>query len=329
MDFKKLSSLTLIFLIGIVVLSAVASALPVAIDDVKVNGDSVSPSDSNKISVERGEELEVKVILTSSEAVDNVQIRAEISGYEYDYVDSVSDITKTFDMDANATHKKYLYIDLPENVEVDSYKLRVFVTNRDDVEVVENYNLKIDAERHKVVIKDIILTPAYEIVAGRSLLAAVRVENMGNRDEDSVKVTVSIPDLGVSASDYIDELDEDDAETSEELFLRIPTCAEPDVYEVVAKVVYDDGHEDVSETALVNIVESGTCAEHDADVVEEEEEVIVEEEEEEVILNDESEVEEQKDTLRTLLEVALIGLIVILVIVGIVAGFAGIKKDEF
>jgi len=62
---------------------------------------------------------------------------------------------------------------------------------------------------------------------------------------NGVKVVVSIPDLGVSASDFIDELeaegdDNDDQATTEEMFLRIPDNAETGEYTVRIEVYFDD-----------------------------------------------------------------------------------------
>jgi hypothetical protein len=343
MSLGKITSIAFMLLISMVLLSgAVFSAdIPVTIDDVKVNGDSLSSGDSNKIGVESGEELEIKVILTASAGTENVQVEAEISGYEYDYVESVSDKTKTFNMDANTTHKKNLYINLPQNVEEDSYKLRIIVSNRDDKEVIQNYNLKIDAPRHSMAIMDILLTPASEVAAGKSLLAAVRAKNLGDRDEDSVKVTVSIPELGLSASDYIDEVEYGDAETSEELFLRIPSCTEAGAYDVVAKVAYEGGHEDVTEKASIEVVEGDSCVvdtDEDDEADDEVDDLELEEFDELLdflvddadIMDDDEADDDREGMLRTALEIALIGLIIVLVIVGIVAGFAGLsRRNEF
>ncbi len=339
MSLGKITSIAFMLLVSMVLLSAAvfSADIPVTIDDVKVNGDSLSSGDSNKIGVESGEELEIKVILTASAGTENVQVEAEINGYEYDHVESVSDKTKTFNMDANTTHRKKLYINLPQNVEEDSYKLRIIVSNRDDKEVIQNYNLKIDSPRHSMAIMDILLMPASEVAAGKSLLAAVRVKNLGDRDEDSVKVTVSIPELGLSASDYIDEVEEGDAETSEELFLRIPSCTEADVYDVVAKVAYEGGHEYVTEKASIEVVEGGSCV-VDTDEDDEADEEVDDLDFDELdflvddaadILDDEAD-DDREGTLRTALEIALIGIIIVLVIVGIIAGFAGLsRRDEF
>ena len=104
------------------------------------------------------------------------------------------------------------------------------------------------------MIQDVIFTPENGVKAGRALLASVRVRNYGQEDEESVKVSVRIPELGVSASDYIDELEEGDTETSEELFLRIPQTAKAGLYQAVVEVTYKDGDRSTSETFNVEVL---------------------------------------------------------------------------
>jgi len=250
-----------LFLVAATVLAGIAAAaqVPVTIDAIKIDGDTVLPDGVNRLNIERGEEIEVKVILTANASAENVQIEASISGYEYNDRESTSDTTKTFDVEANITYTKRLTVQIPSRVEEDNYKLRIMITDRDNELIMHNYNIKVDAPRHSMLIRDVILTPENEVRAGRALLASVRVKNMGDRDEDSVKVTVSIPSLGLSASDYIDEVEEDDSETSEELYLRIPACAEEGTYDVIAEVEYDEGYEDVSKTTSIRVLKSDVC----------------------------------------------------------------------
>ena len=259
MKLKQFGALA-IFLITALIASGIAAAaqVPVTIDSVKLDGDELQPNSINRLSVEKGEKLELKVIITGVQDADNVQIEAEIKGYEHTE-ESTSDITRVFDVEANVTYTKNLNIIIPTKVDEDSYKLRITITDRNNDEIIQNYNLKIESPRHSMEIRDIILTPQNEITAGRALLAAVRVRNLGNKDEDSVKVTVSMPSLGISASTYIDEVESGDSESSEELYLRIPACAKPGNYNVLAEVEYDDGYEDVSKTLSIEVVESGAC----------------------------------------------------------------------
>jgi hypothetical protein len=51
--------------------------------------------------------------------------------------------------------------------------------------------------------------------------------------------------LGVSATEYINEIEEDDEEEeTEEIFLRIPQCAEPGLYDVEVAVYFAEKHYD-------------------------------------------------------------------------------------
>jgi len=266
MKLKQFGVLAIFLIIASLVVGIAAAAdVPVTINEVKLDGDSLTPNSLNRLNVEKGEEIEVKVLITANADADNVQIEAEINGYEYNDREQTSDITHVFDVEENVTYTKRLKVKIPTKIDEDNYKLRVTVTDRYDDEIVLNFNLNIDSPRHSMEIRDIILTPEDEVRAGRALLAAVRVRNLGDRDEDSVKVTVKIPSLGLSASDYIDEIEEDDSETSEELYLRIPACAEAGVYDVIAEVEYDDGYEEISKEVSLEIIESDVCEASDSD----------------------------------------------------------------
>ncbi|MFH1409102.1 MAG: FixG Ig-like domain-containing protein, partial [Nanoarchaeota archaeon] len=86
---------------------------------------------------------------------------------------------------------------------------------------------------------------------------------------------VSIPELGISASDFIDELEADDkSTTSEELYMRIPTCTEPGLYDVKVTVTYDDGDEIASTTEVIEVREDESCGQDDDKPVMEQQTVI-------------------------------------------------------
>jgi uncharacterized membrane protein len=86
---------------------------------------------------------------------------------------------------------------------------------------------------------------------------------MGESKEEGIKVRVSIPELGISASDFIDELDksgdDDDEATSEELYMRIPACATPGEYDVKIEVIYDEGDEKTSKQTSINVIDGEVC----------------------------------------------------------------------
>jgi len=246
MKILKIFSVFALFLISLMALSGIANALNVTIDEVKLDNDVLSASSTNKVlDLERDQELDVKVRITAQETQDNAQIEVNIRGYDHD--DLIEDITDTFDVKKGISYIKRLKLPLRERLDQDRYKLRVRVEDRDGNTVQETYELEIDTQRHDLQIRDVVLSPGEEVKAGRALLASVRIRNRGERDEEGIKITVSVPELGVSASDFVDELekdgDDDDETTSEELFLRIPDDAETGEYTLVTEVEFDDGDE--------------------------------------------------------------------------------------
>ncbi|MDP7430286.1 MAG: hypothetical protein QGG97_01925, partial [Flavobacteriales bacterium] len=249
-----------VFLIG-VLMSATALAGTYNLDFVKVNGDEISESGTNFIlDVERGDELNVKVRLNSDSNLTDVQVEAVLRGI--DSRDSVDDITGAFDMKEDVSYTKKLTLPLIQKIDQDQYLLRVRISDRDNPTNETTYKLEIGTQRHDVEVRDVVLSPDTEVKAGRALLSTVRIRNRGEKDEDGVKVVVSIPDLGVSAADFIDELekegDDDDQATTEEMFMRIPDNAETGEYDVVVDVFFDDM--DKKNTYLASIFVLGTEA---------------------------------------------------------------------
>ncbi len=254
--------------------NAVTSVLSITVNDVatpistttgmqimavELDDDDLSETSTNFVrDVLRGESFDVKVHVKSSSDVKDVQVSASVRGY--DRREEIEDISDTFDMKAGVTYVKKLSLDLPDRAEQDRYKLRVQVEDRDSPTVEKTYELEIDTERHALKIKDVVLNPEDEVVAGRAVISTVRVQNMGEKDEKGVKVKVSIPELGVSASDFIDEIEkagsDDDEATSEELFLRIPSSARPGDYKVVVDLFFRDGDEHVTKSMTLRVIES-------------------------------------------------------------------------
>jgi hypothetical protein len=235
------------------------SALPVDILEVELDEDTLDPYGENSIrAIDRNNEFEVKVRVKALEDVDDAQIEVVLRGYDND--DRVEDIYDVFDMRENRTYVKEFTLDFPYRLDKDEYRLRVRIDDRNGDTTQIDYEIAIEADRHAMMIKDVIFSPSNSVVAGRSLLTTVRLENIGMVDDDEgIRVSVTIPELGISAADYIDELDDDDSVSSEELYLRIPACTTPGVYQAIIEVVYDDGDEVESLTRFVTVTEGDLC----------------------------------------------------------------------
>ncbi|MCX6710103.1 MAG: hypothetical protein NTV63_04105 [Candidatus Woesearchaeota archaeon] len=260
----------ILFVVGIIT-TVFVSALP-TVEQLKINGDVFETGDT--LVVERGETLDIKVKLQAENVEKNIEGDAVILGYEYNDHESISDSTHLFDMEAGDTVYKTMQIKVPEKTEKDFYDLRIRFGTRTEDAFEGRYRLHIVESRHDVVIKDVVLSPEGTVKSGRALLAIVRVKNMGAKDEDGIKIKVSIPDLGISGSEYIDELKAGESTSSEEIYLKIPTCVASGSYAVKASIEYDESYEESTYTTEIDIVEEDVCKAK-ATTVEEKTEIMI------------------------------------------------------
>lgn len=249
-------SVLMILLLALVATTA-AGAVPVNIDEVEVDDDEVEENATNVRVVDRSNSIDVDVKLSATADVEDVQVEAVLRGHDSNEL--IEDITSVFDMEANRTHLKGLNLDLPSNLDKDEYRLRVRVEDRNGDTTQKDYELDINNKRHDLQIKDVIFSPHGEVTGGRALLTTARLENYGTVLQDSVKLTAEIPELGIAAADYIDEIEEDESLSSEELYMRIPECVEPGTYDVNIGLEYHNGEEIETVTETIDVVESEVC----------------------------------------------------------------------
>jgi uncharacterized membrane protein len=254
---KKGATLMAMFVVSLLAMSLVsaAEAIPVNIEEVQINGNVIG--DDEHLYVEEGDDISIQVKLVGTGHAENVELEASIRGYEYGDYESLTDQTHVFDVDANVTYYKDLDIRLPTRLDKDLYLLRLRVTDKNSDEVTKTYNLLVNPVRHGLKIDDVVFSPGTTVQAGRSLLATVLLENFGAKDEDDVKVTMSIDALGVNAYDFVD-VESDDSKTTEELFIQIPQCAEPGEYTARVTAEFDE-YESVSREFVITVVESDKC----------------------------------------------------------------------
>ncbi len=241
----------------------------VTIEEVEVNGIRFSDIGVDSFVVEESEddEIEIEVTIRSGDVpLYDVEVEAELNGFEYsDYIDT-RDQTTPFDMDPMTVKKVDLTIPVGKFYDDQVYTLEITVEDRDSVGdlAAVSYPLSIEPSRHLVTIDDVYFSPGTEVQAGRSLLTTVVVENDGDNDEEDVRVTVAIPALNIQATDFIEEVetrqDNDQVayEATEELFLGIPACALPGTYAVDVTVEYDN-FESITETYSIDVLEGDFC----------------------------------------------------------------------
>lgn len=320
-----MKALTTVLFSVLLVLSSVMVAaqdrlVPVSIVEAEIDGTEIEPFGWNQLDLERDQEFTLKLELLAFEDAKDVEINARITGYEFSDVNAISDQIGPFDFDANVTYIKKMQLSLPDDVDLDDYKLRVYLSDRNGWEMLFTYDLKVDAKRHELKIEDVILSPGYSVQAGQALLATVRLENKGQKDQQDVKVVATIPALGVSATEYVEEIEAADEEETEELFLRLPKCAEPGVYDMTVDVWFNDLHKKVSDSGKVTVLENPACAPEPAPVV------VVQQAVNQTAVEPVN--SESSGKVRAALEIILLVLVALLVIVGLIIGFSRMRAEE-
>ncbi|MBI2667104.1 hypothetical protein HYX13_05835 [Candidatus Woesearchaeota archaeon] len=253
---RKLLSVFVVFVLALLSVSLVSAAYvpgSLVITSVEVNGEDVTETSTGDLTgvaptIEEGETVEVEVTFQANASVKDIRVEAEVSGYEFDDDEVLSDRSAVFDINgavgSETTKKVTLNLELPRRLEQDRYLLRLRVTDRDTVDMTRYVTLQVEAPRRGLDIADVALSPGTTVKAGRSLLARVLLENFGSRDLEDVKVTVAVPALGLSATEFVDEVNVDDDSDVEyedvpQMFLPLPANAAEGDYDVVVTASTD------------------------------------------------------------------------------------------
>ena len=215
------------------------------LEKVEINGHLMSDDDT--ISVENGDTLDIEVELEAKVSSDTNRIRVWLNGYEHD---ALLDTVGPFSAKQGKTTFKTLSINLPSDmISQEDYTLKIEVEG-----IVKEYELYVDTQRHRVDTLDLIMTPSYGVEAGQNVIAEVRLKNRGQKDQESVKVSISIPELGVVGSGYISDLDETESISSDEILLFIPETAEAGEYDVLVEAKFNDGYSKEKATYKLNVL---------------------------------------------------------------------------
>src|SRR3989338_1882409 len=244
-----------VFLISLISVNALVMS------EVKVDGTAISQNAI--VSAIKGNTLDIRVELFGdlNFTENDVRVKAWIGGYEYDDIETTSDL---FNVQSNVIYVKNLELELPEDMDAtEAYTLHVddYSQSGNEVEYTNVFTLMVSPERHLIRFIDTIFNPGLSVEAGQPLFTTVRLENLGDKKEEDIKVKVSIPALGVSAVKYLDELtsdeldneDEEDSGEVEDIYLVIPKDAKTGIYDVVVDAEYNRGHDVESKRYLINI----------------------------------------------------------------------------
>lgn len=333
---NTITKILMSILVFVLMTSSVSAALPLTVSSVKIDDQVLTVGSTARLNIERDQEFEVRLVMQSTEQLANVEVQASVSGYEYNDVSRIFDSTQLFDMAANVSYTKRLTLRLPSDADADNYKLRIVVSDRNNDALVQNFDLRVDAPRHLIRVDDVSLFSGGaegQVVSGEPLLVNVRVKNMGERNEEDVKVRTAIPQLGLVGTKYIDTVRADKSEETGNIYFRLPQCAAPGVYPVVVEASYDNSKRTVSDTSRsVTVLKNEAC-----DKKQEEKRVVVvevqtppQQQQTQPVAQPATEQNtgSSLSKVRSALEIFLVVLFAIFIVVGIIVFFSRLMHND-
>ena len=235
----------------------------IEIKSVEVNDINIDEDIEDRLAIERGEELYVKVRFTALKNISELMIESYLDvSWEYDYK-NVSGTTVWFDVEEGTTYTREIILNVPDDLEQGIHNLKIIFHDKDGLMDTCNYEFKITLPIYSIIIKEIKLTP--EVVkAGRVMIADVELKNIGNTTIENIDIVASIPEFNMKDSDVVDELRPGDSVIVKDLVLRIPSCSEEGEYFVKAIAEYE--YETISKAKLFYVKEGEGCSEVEEDV---------------------------------------------------------------
>ncbi|MBI4448159.1 hypothetical protein HY643_04205 [Candidatus Woesearchaeota archaeon] len=230
-------------------------SLPFFLQKVLVDGIEAT---EEKVRIETGKTLPIEVwIKGNSSKSRDLKVEAWIGGYEY-Y--QIRNATEMFDIEKNVVYKETLELNIPSDLILGDRNYTLFIRAYDKTDKIEKtFKLFAEEKRHSIKITDVIFRPGNIVEAGKNLFVQLRLENAGKVDEEDIKILVSIPKLGISAREYLDELpsrDTDskkDSATTNYAALKIYEDAPSGSYELITRVEYNKGYSYVEEKKMILI----------------------------------------------------------------------------
>lgn len=232
------------------------SGLNLIFDNVKVNSQDIK---GDLLQVINGETLNIEMRFSALGDFDNSRIMAFVEGYEHAPLVASTDI---FSVKEGVSYVKTLSIPLPSDMNSEQeYKLRITGANDLSGITYKDYNIYVDTQRDRVDTLDLVMTPSSGVEPGQNIIANVRMKNRGQKSQDSVKVSVEIPELGVKESSYVSNLNSNEVATSDDMLLFVPEEAAAGQYKVLVSLSYDDGYDVSTSTYNLNVLAPEKVAE--------------------------------------------------------------------
>ena len=265
MKTKALFSVFVAFLVVLFAISTVmAGTLLVNIDEVSVNDEDIS-ADTLAGTVGDNVEVRVKFTVTDTDDLEDIKVKAWISGYK----DEIEASTSRFDAISGRTYIKKVALELPNVKDIEDLDedltLHVEISDKND-DIEAEYDLTVQRESYDY---DLLSVEAPSKASAGDIVAIdVVLKNIGRKGLEDGFVVARIPELGVYKKAYFGDIapednfdSDDDAEDARErrLYLVIPSDAVSGDYDLEIKASnYDASEEVVKSITIEGITEDST-----------------------------------------------------------------------
>ncbi|MBI2654311.1 hypothetical protein HYX02_05895 [Candidatus Woesearchaeota archaeon] len=285
-NYILLLSIFVIFLVLMSSAYAARQALSFSDVDVKVGGktsknlrhgetidDEAEPGDTIEF------KIEVKSNYTSEEDLEIEDITVEVTIEEIDDGDDLDEESAEFDLDPGDDKRVTLKFQVPIEVEEDTFDVLIKAEGDDengtDQKVEMKLKLDVEKKSHLLKITRASLSPAEVSCNRRNVQLATIVINIGNEDEEDVKVQVLNSDLGVDLSQDVEELtaepNEEESRFSNVYSFSVPNDAEAGSYPMTFRVLYDNDRRKAEESPTLTVSDCATAKQAEEEETGEEE----------------------------------------------------------
>jgi len=241
----------------------------------RTSGDDFDWGDTIDVKPMDSMSVEVKVKNTGDDKLDIVVSLAlyDVKTNDFVELDDEDTLEEDFSLDDGESKTVEFDFSIPVDIEdeKDRYFLVVKVYEEDEEEsnCVSVYDgeiwseLSVEKEKHDVVVSIDDITMPSTVNCGESVDLTLKIYNIGENDEDKVKVEARIPELDIVASDEIEYLDAEESETLT-LSFDVPEAIETKSYrvEIMTYYKYDEDKElyrEWSEDPVIVYLDVGYC----------------------------------------------------------------------
>ena len=190
------------------------------------------------------ETVPVKVTFTSDINATDARIKVRMEGHR----DDVASSTRRLTLVEGGTYTELLNLKLPSDLKetLEDYTLYVEVSSAVD-RTEADFNIQMQRESYELKVLSVDYN--LDVSAGSSAPVMIVVKNTGYQNNDDVYVTVAVPELGISARAYLEDLIavescDDDCDrrdsVSKILNLNIPENAATGIYDMTVTVYNSD-----------------------------------------------------------------------------------------